>query len=249
MNRKRLITKCSYPWGDFSPTHAINHYLGCAFNCSYCWARDIWWKRMGHYLSKAWGVPKGFQWDKPKIFSNIRELAFTEVERLSPDAKVLLCSTTDPYQPSEMQFCWTQFILSVLQDHDIETLILTKAGSLARRDFFILERMRCWFGVTLERAPLGLGGPYDVRAMNIRKAHEKAIKTFVSLEPWQPGVDAIGIVKALAPVVDHWIVGPLNYKGVDGGFYRENLGALVEFLHNNTPSYFIKPDLLAYLEA
>lgn len=248
VKRKTLITKCNYPWGDFSPTHAINHYLGCAFNCNYCWARDVWWKRIGGHLSKVWGVPRGFKWRRPHLFSNVGELLFTELPRLQKDARVLLCSTTDPYQPLDQHLAMTQYILRCLQEQQVSILVLTKAASLARRDFHILAEADAWFGVTMERAPTTPGGPYYARKVNLIKAHRQGIRTFVSLEPWIPGVDASEIVKDMADFVDHWIVGPLNYKGVDGQFYRENLGTLLVLFDKLGASYYIKPDLMRYME-
>ncbi len=49
----------------------------------------------------------------------------------------------------------------------------------------------------------------------IKTAHEKGIKTWVSMEPVIDPAQAIALVKALNPVVNHWKVGKLNYnKGV-----------------------------------
>ncbi len=82
----------------------------------------------------------------------------------------------------------------------------------------------------------------------LTEAHRIGIKTFVSLEPWIPGVDAIQIINELLEVVNHWIVGPLNYKGVDTNFYRENLPGLIEVLEWMGASYYIKPDLMRHLK-
>lgn len=249
MKRKKLITRCQYPWGPFSPTHAINQYLGCAFNCSYCWARDVWWKRMGGYLSKVWGVPEDFEWHYPLIFSDWRKQISEELfgRRWPTDTSILLCSTTDPYQPLEEHHGVTRWILERLGEANIPTMILTKAALLPERDFDLLKSMDAWFGMTMDRDWSHSNWHY-ARVTTLYQAHEEGIKTFVSLEPWIPGVDAKEIVGDLAEVVDHWIVGRLNYKGVGPEFYQENLPGLIELLERMGASYYIKPDLMRCLE-
>ena len=245
MKRKHLIGRCKYPWGDFSPTHAINHYLGCAFNCSYCWSRDVWWKRMGGHLSKAWGVPEDFEWQKAQAFDINFASLWQEMRALPSNARVLLCSTTDAYQPIEADVPITRAILDALSTAGIPTMILTKAALLPERDFDILKSMDAWFGVTMDGRPTDLPWRY-ARATTLWQAHEEGIKTFVSLEPWIPGVDAQAIVKEM--YADHWIIGRLNYKGVGHEFYQENLPALIALLERMGASYYIKPDLRKCLE-
>lgn len=249
MKRKTLITRCNYPWGEFSPTHAINHYLGCAFNCPYCWARDIWWKRMGGHLSKVWGVPEDFEWHRPLLTEGLLGMAYDDLfaKCWLTDSVILLSATTDPYQPLEEETEATRFLLERLGEANIPTMILTKAALLPERDFDLLKNMDAWFGVTIDRDWSHSNWHYG-RMTTLYQAHEEGIKTFVSLEPWIPGVDAREIVGDLAEVVDHWIVGRLNYKGVGAEFYRKNLPALIQVLEKEAESYYIKPDLMRCLE-
>ncbi len=253
MKRKRLITKCAYPWGEFSPTHAINHYLGCAFNCSYCWSRDVWWKRMGGHLSKVWGVPEEFEWHKPIMFDYV-DMLYRElhIKGLPKGSRLLLSSTTDPYQPIEAETKATRHILVRLwAEGGIPVMILTKAALLPERDFDILKSMDAWFGVTMDRE-FSYSDWHYARMTTLHEAHRRGIKTFVSLEPWIPGVDAEAIVRDMASFVDHWIVGRLNYKGVGDEFYQENLQSLLAFFEGiGVPmwiTYYIKPDLMRCLE-
>jgi len=246
MKRKTLIAKCNYPWGDFSPTHAINHYLGCAFNCPYCWARDVWWKRMGRNLTKIWGVPEDFEWRMALPFEVSRLDFLRELNRLPTDSRILLCSTTDPYQYIDEKVSMTRRLLLWLGAKEIQTIILTKSALRPERDFDVLKGMDAWFGITMEY-PFSHSNWHYARMAMLHEAHRQGIKTFVSLEPWLPGVNAKDIVQDMASFTNHWIVGPLNYKGVDTNFYRENLPGLIELFERMGTSYFIKPDLMRYL--
>jgi len=249
MRRKTFITECGYSWGEFAPTHTINPWLGCTFNCDYCWARDWWWRRMKGPLTKVWGVPDGFKWRAPVLFEGWEEAIEEELHtrRWPLDTRILLCSMTDPYIPQEEQMRVTQRILELLGQANLPTMILTKAALLPERDFDLLKSMDAWFGMTMDRDWSHSNWHY-ARVTTLWAANRVGLKTFVSLEPWMPGVDAREIVEDLAEVVDHWIVGRLNYKGVGDEFYQENLGALIELLERMGASYYIKPDLMRRLE-
>lgn len=214
-----------------------------------CWARDWWWGRMCGPLSKVWGVPDGFKWQAPVVFDDVIEMVKNELlsKRWPSDTRILLCSTTDPYIPQEGWMRVTQRILELLGQANLPTTILTKAASLPERDFDLLKSMDAWFGVTMDRDWSHSNWHY-ARVTTLYQAHEEGIKTFVSLEPWIPGIDAKEIVADLAAVVDHWIIGRLNYKGVGNDFYRENLPGLIDLLERMGASYYIKPDLMRCLE-
>jgi len=248
MKRKRAITECGYSWGSFAPTHTINPWLGCTFNCDYCWARDWWWGRMKGPLTKAWGVPLDFNWHKPILFEGIIEQVEEELvsKRWPSDTRVLLCSMTDPYIAGggERQI---DAILEHLGNANIQTLILTKAALRPERDFDILKSMDAWFGITMER-PWDHSNWYYARLTTLYEARQRGMKTFISLEPWIPGIDAKRIVLSMASFVNHWIVGRLNYRGVGDEFYAENLPSLIELLERMGASYYIKPDLMKCLE-
>lgn len=250
MKRKTLITKCGYSWGDFAPTHTINPWLGCTFNCDYCWARDWWWKRMQGPLRKAWNVPDWFKWQNPVLFNGWKSAIEEELHsrRWPANTRVLLCSMTDPYIPQEKEMRVTQRILELLGQANLPTMMLTKAIELPARDFRLLKSIDAWFGVTLD-GELGVAGPNERRILLLHRAHVMGIKTFVSLEPWIPGVDATKIVGEVAtPMVNHWIIGRLNYKGVGDEFYRLKLPGLIRLLDLMGASYYIKPDLMRCLQ-
>lgn len=200
-------------------------------------------------LSEPWGVPDGFKWRIPVLFDGIIEMVENELlsKRWPSDTEILLCSMTDPYIPQEEQMGVTRRILEHLGNANLPTMILTKAALLPERDFDILKNMDASFGVTMERGFSHSKWHY-ARMTTLHEAHRRGIRTFVSLEPWMPGIDAKGIVLDMNTFVDHWIVGRLNYKGVGDEFYRENLPGLIELLERMGVSYYIKPDLMRCLE-
>jgi len=250
VKRKTFITECGYSWGEFAPTHTINPWLGCTFNCDYCWARDWWWRRMKGPLGNVWGVPDGFKWRAPVLFEGWEEAIEEELHtrRWPTDTCVLLCSMTDPYIPQEAQMRVTQRILELLGQANLPTMILTKAALLPERDFDLLKSMDAWFGITMEQV-FSYSNWHYARMTTLHEAHRLGIKTFVSLEPWMPGVDANAIVLDMGTFVDYWIVGRLNYKGVGCEFYRQHLPWLIALLEEEGASYYIKPDLMRCLEA
>ena len=106
---------------------------------------------------------------------------------------------------------------------------MTKS-ELVTRDYDIIrshDNVEVGFTITsLKNLPeWELEAPGNVRRIEaLKKAHGLGIKTFVSMEPTIPGeTRPIEIMKALGSWVDRWIIGSLNYMGVDRGFYRRKV--------------------------
>ena len=87
--------------GRFSYT--LNPYRGCAFGCSYCYAKDF---THDQQLETTWGG-----WVTAK--RNAPELLCREAGRLA-GAKVFMSSATDPYQPAERKHRLTRACLRVM---------------------------------------------------------------------------------------------------------------------------------------
>jgi hypothetical protein len=132
--------------------------------------------------------------------------------------------------------------------------VLTKGGTRACRDFDLLAKYgdKCSFGTTLVLASQEDADFWEPNAPSIadriealKAAHEKGIKTWVSMEPVIDPAQAIRLVKELHPFVDHWKVGKLNYnKGVsdkvDWLGFRAEITSLFDSLGTD---YYLKNSL------
>ncbi len=87
--------------GAFS--YSLNPYRGCAFGCSYCYAKEF---THDDRLESTWG-----EWVWPK--QNAPELLCREAGRLA-FAKVFMASATDPYQPAERKHRLSRACLEVM---------------------------------------------------------------------------------------------------------------------------------------
>ncbi len=143
--------------GIFNPpsaTHmgfwSINPYVGCAFGCAYCYARDTHrWT-----LERAGGVGKHIAQSMPpwlaferrvlvkqRAGQRIRE-ALRSSRAPKPGDTVVIGSATDPYQPAERRFRVTEAVLrGLLAARDFSITIITKSP-LVTRDIHLLRQLR-----------------------------------------------------------------------------------------------------------
>jgi len=246
IKRKSIIRPCKFDWpleikGD-GPFYAINPYIGCEHNCSYCWSRDLA-KRFG----KSWGYPDWFvdnietEWQKPLTVKNALALLEEELKAKEP-GRVLLSSMTDPYQPLEKTMSLTRLILERITSESPfwSILILTKALDLPRRDFELISARNVWMGVTID----GVGSTAFARGRMLEIVHPYN-KTFVSLEPWFDYMPARKIIENHRDDVDFWIIGSFNRQGraVNPRFYRRELPPLIEWMDREGINYYIKKEL------
>lgn len=84
-------------------SYTLNPYRGCAFGCSYCYAKGFTHDAV---LESTWG-----EWVRPK--QNAPELLSREAARLAL-ARVFVSSATDPYQPAERKHRLTRACLQVM---------------------------------------------------------------------------------------------------------------------------------------
>jgi hypothetical protein len=134
------------------------------------------------------------------------------------DKPVLLCFTSDPYQPDEAEHDTTREAIGILRAEDISVHVLTKGGMRASRDFPLLTGDACAFGTTLcwtddsDRLHWEPGAASVAdRILAIKLAHNLGIWTWVSLEPIIVPEQAIALIGELSPWVDEWRAGKLNY--------------------------------------
>lgn len=222
---------------------ACNLYKGCAHGCAYCYAPLALHRKREEF--------HGTSEPRPGILYALRRDAEQYAGTGTP---VLLCFTSDPYQPDEHEHETTREAISILRNFDIPVHVLTKGGMRASRDFQLLKGRGCAFGTTLVFA--GQCGevlreewePHaasiESRIQAIRLAHSVGIPTWVSVEPIIDPSQAIVLIETLSDVVDEWRVGKLNYhphaQQIDWAEWTPRIG---EALKGSGRRYLVKESL------
>jgi len=128
---------------------SINPYVGCAFGCAYCYARDThrWTLERAGDVGKriAESMPAWLAFErrvlvKENAAQRVREALQTS---RSPKAgeSVVIGSATDPYQPAERRFRVTRSVLEALtHTRGLRISIITKSP-LVTRDIDVLARL------------------------------------------------------------------------------------------------------------
>ena len=225
-------------YGDY----AINIYTGCPHRCYYCFAPNVLHKQKEQFHSCV----------EPR--KDIVEEVQKQIERESITGKLIhLCFTCDPY-PKGCDSSATREIIKILKETGNHIQILTKNGEDALRDFDLLDE-NDWFGVTFagytgrsesfipEEEP-GAGTPLS-RLMALRKAHDKGIKTWISMEPV---LDEHSVLALLgAPYIDLFKIGKLNYypSNINWKCFGEKAEA---YCKEKNLNYYIKDSLRAEME-
>ncbi len=222
---------------------ALNLYDGCTHGCLYCYAAEVTHKDPAKF--KEAGVPR---------------VTPTDIElsaaRLGDDKRpVLLCFTTDPYQPVEAERRLARQAIEILQQRGHPATVLTKAGRLPQRDFDIY-RDGSSFGTTLTTMSdiksrhwePGAGLPQE-RISSLILAHDMGIPTWVSLEPVIDPFESISIIYACADFVDHFKVGKMNYytEGMPHVDWNRFAQEAIQALDRHGKGYYIKKDLAAFI--
>jgi len=197
--------------------------------------------------------PEPLDWRDVKIVENAVKLARRDIKALHP-GRIMFCSMTDPYQPIEAETGLARKVLEVLLDSPFHVLILTKSP-LVTRDYDLIRghgNVEVGFTITsLDDIPFW--EPYapgnTKRIEALKKAHSMGIKTFVSIEPWIPGVThPRSIIEKLRDIVDRFIIGSMQYCDVPRRFYADRLPPLIAWLDEKKINYHLKKELRSCLK-
>ncbi|NPA76465.1 MAG: radical SAM protein [Candidatus Diapherotrites archaeon] len=200
---KRIITKSKIGF------YTLNHYVGCAHRCKYCYARIFGRK---YYGIEDWG-------ETIIIKENAAELARREAK---PGMHVVLSTMSDPYQPIEAEERLTQRVVRALGEAGASIEILTKSP-LVLRDLDLLKKYNVRVGFTI----VSLGKLKVERDAPDPKARIEALKqlkgigirTYVFVAPILPETDVEAIVRATKDYADFYYFDSLKYAdilGMDG---------------------------------
>jgi DNA repair photolyase len=236
---------------EYAPL-ACNLYRGCVHGCRYCYAPAT--LRMQRTAFHA----------ESHVRSGILEALEKDARRHAGcSAHVLLCFTSDPYQPEPCETTATRDALQILAAHDVPVEVLTKGGTRAARDFDVLAgmgpsaslRTSGRFGTTLlftrdeDRAEWEPhSAPVENRIEAIREAHRRRIPTWVSVEPIIDPSQAVELIEGLSDVVDEWRVGKLNHHPLAATIdWRHWSVVLLDTLKRSGRRYMVKDALAEYL--
>lgn len=122
-----ILTKGVGASADFDFT--LNPYVGCGFNCSYCFATFF---QADAARRATWG-----SWVDVKINAARELLKRADLK----DKRIFMSSATDPYQPLEGKVGLTRAILEVLVEKQPRLVVQTR-GPLVTRDIDLLRRLR-----------------------------------------------------------------------------------------------------------
>ncbi|MGA9140740.1 MAG: radical SAM protein, partial [Methanocella sp.] len=161
---------------------------------------------------------------RPQVRRDILKNLEKDAEELKNSGEkrtILLSFTTDPYQPIDIKEQLTRKAIIVLHNNDLKVSILTKGGKNSERDFDLLSLnpQLSEYGVTLvftDETWREKIEPYAAktteRIASLKKAHDRGIYTYVSLEPvWFPE-QTLEIIDLTHNFVDLYKVGKLNYN-------------------------------------
>ena len=170
--------------------YTLNPYGGCAFGCTYCYARSF-----------APTVAKQEAWGK---WVTVKENAAALVAdacrsgKLETGDAVYMSSVTDPYQPIERQLELTRSVLQVLLDHGVQPRLTVQTRSpLVTRDIDLFRRFeRVRVNITIGTDSDEVRRRYEPHCPSIGRRFEAAaalaaagIRLGVSVSPMLPLVD------------------------------------------------------------
>ena len=223
---------------------ALNIYNGCSHLCQYCFAKK---------MHDRWKPNEDFS--AVKVREGIVEATKKQLAKGKfKDKQILLCFSCDPYS-SNVDTTPTREIIQAIKDAGANFTVLTKGGMRASRDFDLYSEGDS-FGTTLTFSEPHKSIEWEPNAAEplsriqaLVEAHEKGIKTWVSLEPVISRQDAIRFVEDLHRHVDLWKVGRWNYdqraNEIDWKMFGHDIERVFKILKCN---YYIKDDLRSEME-
>ena len=138
---------------------SINPYVGCAFGCTYCYARYAHRYALDRALSgrpardalreEIESIPPWLAFerhvlvkeDAPAILSHELRPGSARLAALQAGEVVVIGTATDPYQPAERRFRITRGVLETLAGHEGLSIVIITKSPLITRDVDVLRRI------------------------------------------------------------------------------------------------------------
>lgn len=206
---------------EYAP-YGLNLYGGCSHGCIYCYNQYRFHRSCNSLLKKA------------------------TLENIEDDLKVMrgheepvhLSFVGDPYDMGRQDNSYTRKVLELFWKSDHPFQVLTKGGSKAAKDFDLYGHDDR-FGVTLTFINPNDSKSWEPNAAltvdrieSLRMAHERSIKTWVSLEPVIDPAQTLELIEATTEYVDFYGVGKWNHdkraSEIDWPMFRADAVALLK---------------------
>jgi len=138
---------------------SINPYVGCAFGCTYCYARYAHRYALDRALSASSSsdtlrqeiesIPPWLAFERhvlvkeeaPAILSRELRSGGSRLAALASGEVVVIGTATDPYQPAERRFRITRGVLETLAAHAGLSIVIITKSPLITRDIDVLRRI------------------------------------------------------------------------------------------------------------
>lgn len=138
---------------------SVNPYVGCAFGCTYCYARyahryammrGVDGDRLDDGLATAVEeMPPWLAFERrilvkrnlPDVLARTLRYGSERYAGLARGETLLIGSATDPYQPAERRFRLTRRILETLAEHPGLRIVIITKSPLVTRDVDVLARI------------------------------------------------------------------------------------------------------------
>lgn len=236
---------------EYAPL-AANLWRGCGHGCTYCYAPSCVRMSRADFLKAA--PRKGI----------LKQLAL-DAKRIAATGErgpVLLCFTSDPYQPLEAIYKIARQAITILGDAGLAVRILTKNGKLALRDLDLFKSYDVEVGMTMLFTHEGwrrrwepFAGTLRDRREALATAHAAGVRTWLSIEPVIDTSQALNVILENAAHVDTFKVGKLNHhKDLEASidwprFLEQALVTLTRVRERWGVEYYIKDDLWKFATA
>lgn len=183
--------------GPYPFTHSLSAYTGCGFGqttCGmYCYAQFLPnWSFSG--LNVGWGrgiiVKSNAAALLEKILASMKAASRRRL-------RIIMSSTTDPYQPLERTYQLTRQCLEVFARYtDLDLLLIQTRSPLAERDLALMQQIPyVWLSVTVETdqqaylKSLRGGPPLAKRWALVHNAIAGGVATQIAVSPCLPLAD------------------------------------------------------------
>ncbi len=250
---------------EYAPL-ALNLYDRCAHGCRYCYVPRCLHTTAEQFHQPARlrpGILEALERDCQRLQqANLTAPELAEQVGERHHKRVLLCFTSDPYQPGDNDA--TRRALEILARYGVPATVLTKGGMRAARDFGLMAEMGCWFGTTLITLDERKRQEWEPRAASVysrlqaidealyhfSRGDLRQLYTWLSIEPIIWPQDAIEVVEYVSSrgLVSEVRLGKLNHHPAAAEVdWREWAPRLLKACRDSGRSYLIKESLRPYL--
>ena len=230
---------------EYAPL-AVNLYHGCSHGCTYCYVPTI----------PPWKFSATPRTDFHKAVTPRKDV----LKILQKDVKskpgngqrVMLCFTTDPYQPANYEYGLTREAIKILHGGGYNVQVLTKGGKRALSDIDCFGKGDA-FATTMtllterdSRKWEPLAALPDERIAAAGRFYSAGIPTWISLEPVINAAVALEIINITHGFTDLFKIGKMNHQSSNVNWAKFAKDA-VDLCEQLCQPYYIKRDLRVFL--